>query len=169
MTDEEKGSPHVLNAEEARATDIVFTVVCTGPTVLSDGKLGLVLQVVEANGTLNPVRKVFGEKSCRKANISLGGIYKVEANADFSTAIIAGAKYQGLWPNEAERAGWKTAERALTIERAAQKRQKSDAENNAMIAALAPIRKAYVLTNSVGRLAIEVQVLAYLRGVRIIP
>jgi hypothetical protein len=73
-----------------------------------------------------------------------------------------------LWENQDDRTRWKTEERALNVARMARKRQKQDSERNALIEALRPIRDIYFTTNATGRLAIEVQVLAYLRGIKII-
>jgi hypothetical protein len=155
-----------MNADQ-KADMRRFLVACTGLTELSDGKVGVVLQIVKPDGTLDTTRKVFAEKACKKVSMFIGSTYQVEATEDFSTAIIAGAKYQGIWANDADRAEWKTLERAFTLERAAKKRHASDADRNAMSESLAPIREAYRKTNSVGRLAIEIQVLAYLRGQKI--
>jgi hypothetical protein len=144
-----------------------FLTVCVGPTDLADGKVGMILQIVKEDGTLVPEHRVFNEKNFRKANIFVGGMWEIEGNEDFTSVVLVGAKYKGLWPNEADRTRWKTEDRSFQIAREAKKRQSNDKERNAMVEALRPIRDVWMGTNMLGRLAIEVQVLAYIRGMKV--
>jgi hypothetical protein len=156
-----------MTDEQAKPAMTVQLIVCSGVTELDDGKLGMILQAVDEAGKISGERHPFSEKACRKGNIFLGGMYKVDANENLTSVVMNSAKYQGLWPNEVERTRWKADERALEIERAARKRQAADKSRNAMLDALRPIREAWQSTNSVGKLALEVQVLAYIRGMKI--
>lgn len=137
-------------------------VVCTGITELTDGKLGAVLQEV-IDGKIDPRRLVFEEKFTAKAFVRTGGTYTLPATADFSRARIKDAKYEGLWGDEADRIRWKADEDALRGARNALKRQKLDLSSNPIREALEPLRIAWIETNYTGRLALEVQLLAYLR------
>lgn len=143
-----------------------YKVVCTGVAELADGKLGTILQQVNDDGTVDPRNRIFDEKKCTKAFIRTGGVYEIEANDTFTRAFVASPKYQGMWANEHDRVKWQATERSIKLARAAKKQMKDDVSQNAMMDVLAPIREAYRKTNHLGRLAIEVQVLAYLRNVK---
>jgi hypothetical protein len=150
--------------EDNKEPMTVRSVVCTGITELTSGKLGVVLQEIIDGVVSRTNRTVFDEKSCSKAMIRTGAVYNIEFNAEFSSARLAGAKYVGLWPNEEDRIKWRAQDDALKGERAAKKRQKLDLSDNAIKKALDPLRDVWIATNYTGRLALEVQILAYIRG-----
>lgn len=141
-----------------------YTVVCTGLTELSDGKLGVVLQLTDAENMIGSERYIFAEKFASKALIRTGGMYKIEFNADMTQAGISKAKYVGQWPIEQDRIKWRAADDALKGAQAALKRQRLDMQDNVVKNALASLRDVWIKTNYTGRLALEVQVLAYLRN-----
>lgn len=144
--------------------NITHRMVCTGVTELASGKLGTVLYKINEDGSKSQITAIYDERKCAKAMIRNGGIYDLEAAPDFSSAILSSAKYKGLWPNEADRVRWRADEDILRGKRAAKKRQKLDLSSSAIKTALQPLREAWHDTNSLGRLALEVQVLAYLRS-----
>ena len=167
------------NPDTNKETMTEHKVVCTGLTELTDGKLGVVLQrVVPADRfhpqpgypdvVIHPDRHVYEEKFAKKAFIRTGGMYSVEFSADFSRARVTQATYVALWPDEKDRIVWQASDTAITVARAANKRRKLDLSSNAIKNALQPLRDVWLNTNYTGRLALEVQILAYLRNGKVI-
>lgn len=142
--------------------------VCVGKTISDDKKPCYILSRVLDNGGRDATERIFTAKSLPLVRV--GRVYEIEApegKEDGSSIFGSTARFVERWPHEVEAAAWETVASAFDVEQAAKKRAKADADSKIMAECLAPLRKLYLKTNSVGKLAIEVQVLAYLRMVRV--
>jgi hypothetical protein len=91
-------------------------------------------------------------------------VYEVDADPSDSTRIyVNSARWLRLWENQEEAAVWQTTGAAFDTVELARKHEKQQTSRRLPIELLRPIREEYWRTNAVGRLAIEVRVLAYLR------
>lgn len=95
----------------------------------------------------------------------LGGVYAVEVGADGRGVFQAdpAPALLRLHDDEAQVALWQVLERAAEAGARAAKMSKS-AGLDAVLAVLAPLRRAHAATDALGRVAIEAAVLGYLRG-----
>ena len=135
--------------------------VHTGKVILSNKKPGLVFRPI-VNGQLAD-EKYYDTKGMPR--VSVGGVYQVKASG---TKIVPSSfKWLRTWEDTGQVAVWQTEARAFDTELRTRKQEKSETSVQHMLEVLAPLRKAYNRTNHIGRLAIEVQVLAYLRSYRI--
>jgi hypothetical protein len=94
----------------------------------------------------------------------VGNVYEVEVDASDPTRIYAdSARWLRVWDNEQEAAVWQVASAAFDTVELARKHEKQQTSRRLPLELLKPIREEYWRTNSTGKLAIEVRVLAYLR------
>lgn len=91
-------------------------------------------------------------------------MYEVDADPSDSTRLYANsARWLRLWESQEEAAVWQTTGGAFDTVELVRKHEKQQTSRKLPIELLRPIREEYWRTNAVGRLAIEVRVLAYLR------
>lgn len=100
----------------------------------------------------------------RRKKFIPGGVYEVETTPDHVTARTSTAAFIERWHDEAYVAQLQMAEKAQELTRDAAKRERIAADT--IREALKPLRKAYARSAYRDRLAIEIQVLAYLRSDR---
>jgi hypothetical protein len=138
--------------------------VCTGKAETNDGKTALVLRELCEDGSLADER-LFTAKDlhCR-----VGHVYRIRiSEAKGADSIYPStARWTSTYEDEAQVAAWQAKARAFDVEKAALREQKKAEGTQQMLEVLKPLRTIYQQTNTLGRLAIEVQVLAYLRQVR---
>ncbi len=93
--------------------------------------------------------------------MSVGSTYEIEAN---ETSIRPGtACWQGRYHNEEVLRTWQAMADANEIAERARKAEAAEKRSDLNFEALEPLRRAWLQTNSIGRLALEVRVLAYMR------
>lgn len=135
-------------------------LVCTGKA-RSKSEICWVFRVVLPDGKVGDER-VYGQKNLR--SIRVGHVYKLDVDATEPTRIyVDSARWLRVWGNEQEAAVWQTMAAAFDTEELARKHEKDQTSRRLPLELLRPIRKEYWRTNSSGRLAIEVRILAYLR------
>lgn len=94
----------------------------------------------------------------------MGNVYELDVDATEPTRIYAdSARWLRVWGNEPEAAVWQTMSGAFDTEELARKYEKDQTSRRLPLELLSPIRREYWRTNSAGKLAIEIRVLAYLR------
>ncbi len=142
-----------------------ITLVCVGKVYLSDGKVGLLFREVTTEGTLGNER-IYQHKGLQ--HLRIGAVYQVEVDPANPRSIYTNTfRWLRLWEDTAEASVWQVSSDAFdTLHLAAQQEKKQNARK-LPVELLAPLREEYWKTNALGRLAIEVRVLAYLRLVKI--
>lgn len=138
--------------------------VCTGKTETADGKQALILREVSEAGALG-VERLFAAKGllCR-----VGHVYRIQISETKGADSIypSTERWISQYADAEQVAAWQAAARALEVEKAAKRERKKAEGTQQMLEVLKPLRTIYQRTNALGRLAIEVQVLAYLRQLR---
>jgi len=143
-------------------------VVYTGRVELKGGKLGhslLLLSDFDASqDAFAMIHKgsPFSFKPGKQPR-TVGGIYRVLGHIeDGDLATIRG---DVTWDGERvpNAAAFEAYHKAAEVAHRARKAEEAEAKNGALAKALAGIRKSYVSTDSIGRLALEVVILAELR------
>ena len=138
--------------------------VCTGKTETADGKPALILRELSGADDLGTER-VFEAKGllCR-----VGHVYRIQISQTTGAASIFPStdRWISQYADAEQVAAWQAAARAFEIEKAAVRERKKAEGTQQMLEVLKPLRTIYQRTNALGRLAIEVQLLAYLRQVR---
>ncbi len=149
--------------------------VCCGYVTLESGKPGIAIAEVMAEpvapsdetasqfhipGTADLARlRIYERKLLR--HMSVGSTYEIEAN---ETSIRLGtARWQGRYRNEEVVRTWQAMADAYEIAERARKAEAAEKRSDLNFEALESLRRAWLQTNSIGRLALEVRVLAYLR------
>jgi hypothetical protein len=135
-------------------------LVCTGKA-RSKGELCWVFRLVLPDGKAGPER-LYSQK--RLKSIRVGNVYELDVDPSDPTRIyVDSPRWLRLWDDEHEAAVWQTASSAFDTAELARKHEKQQTSRRLPLELLKPIREEYWRTNSAGRLAIEVRVLAYLR------
>ena len=149
-----------MSTEPHKPARTTVQLVCIAK-VRSKGELCWLFRVVLPDGQSGPER-LYSQKSLK--SIRVGHVYEVDADpADPTRIYVDSARWLRLWGDEAEAAVWQTASAAFDTLELARKHQKQQTSRRLPLELLKPIRDEYWRTNSAGRLAIEVRVLAYLR------
>ena len=139
-------------------------VVSQGIRLSSNDKRHLALQRIDdrdnfiGNGWLFTPKKVV----CS----TVGGIYTIDAEIkeDGVSIEFGSARYAGQFGATALVGQWSIESKAAETELAAiAQAKKAKRDDSAALSCLAPLLKVYHNTNAVGRLALEVRVLHYLR------
>jgi hypothetical protein len=142
-----------------------IALVCTGKTYLQSGAIGLVFAEVTPEGALGNER-IYDQKNLKR--VRAGSVYDIEIDpANFRSIYPASIRWLHLWKDEAQIAVWQTLVDAFDTRDLAVKQERKQTGRKLPLERLAPLREHYWSTNSAGRLAIEVRVLAYLRQERI--
>ncbi len=142
--------------------------VYVGRAKITGGKLGSAwLPVMEyegdGRGKLAADTIAYGEK--KRTRRVIGGVYRIETKPDQSSARLSTAAYVEPWADRNAVMQWEAAENAVAVAEESKRVAKNVTPE--MLRALEPIRKQYGKTMSgVRRMAIELQVLAYLRSQR---
>ncbi len=98
-------------------------------------------------------------------HLTVGSTYEIEAN---ETSIRPStARWQGRYHNDEVVRTWQAMADACEIAERARKAEAAEKRTDLNFQALEPFRRAWLRTNSIGRLALEVRVLAYLRMQRV--
>jgi hypothetical protein len=140
-----------------------LVLVCTGKIRLTAGGLALVFREVSVDGTAGPER-IYNRKNLER--IRVGAVYEVETDPEVPTQIyINTLRWLRLWGDKNEAALWQLAADAFDTRELAARQERKENNRKLPVELLEPIRKQYRETNAVGRLAIEVRILAYLRMV----
>lgn len=132
-------------------------VVCVGRVRAKGDKLGVKFAVLDDEGRPGETA-IFGGRQVR--HCVAGGVYGVLLGAK-------GARGEFTWlrtyPDEAAVARWQAESDAAEVAHRARKLEKNADRRNEMVEALAPVREAYGRADRIGRLALEVVLLEYLR------
>ena len=143
----------------------VITLVCVEKVYLAASKIGLRFQEVTGDGSLGAER-IYERKGL--THIRVGAVYQVEADpANPRTIYPNTLRWMKLWDNIEEASVWQLAADAFDTRHLAAQQEKKQNARRLPIERLAPFRDLYWKTNALGRLAIEVRVLAYLRQVSV--
>jgi len=137
-------------------------MVCLGACKLTGGKLGTLYHFVEPGDVLGEAFPVARSKG--KDGVP-GGVYLIPTDAERSKAQFVNRQWSRMWPDAEAVAQWRAKSDALEVSHRHAKRT-AGKEREALEAALAclePIRKLYMGTDRLGKLALEVAVLDYLR------
>src|SRR5579859_871524 len=141
--------------------------VCTGKTETADGKPAIILRKLSEANELGTER-LFASKGlhCR-----VGHVYRIQVSETKGADSIfpSTERWISQYANAEQVAAWQAAARAFEIEKAAARERKKAEGTQQMLEVLKPLRTIYQRTNALGRLAIEVQLLAYLRQGRGLP
>ena len=152
------------STQEAKPEQPTALFVCTGKAETTDGKTALVLRQLYGGGKLADER-LFTAKDfhCR-----VGHVYRIRISEIKGADSIypSTARWISAYEDEAQAAAWQAAARAFDVEKAARRERKKAEGTQQMLEVLRPLRTIYQRTNALGRLAIEVQLLAYLRQAR---
>lgn len=148
---------------------------CCGFVTLDSGKAGIAIAEVmdepvkpgddtasqfHIPGTDDLARVRIHERKALR-HLSIGSTYEIEAN---DTSIRPStARWQGRYHNDEVVRTWQGMADAYEIAERARKAEAAEKRTDLNFDALDPLRRAWLQTNSVGRLALEVRVLAYLR------
>jgi hypothetical protein len=142
-----------------------ITVACVGKTYLSDGKIGLVFRDVNPDGSMGDER-IYQFKGLQ--HLRVGAVYEVEVDDQNPRSIYTRTfRWLRLWDKTDEAAVWQLAVDAFDTRHLAAQQEKKHNARKLPVELLAPIREEYRRTNPLGRLAIEVRILAYLKQVKI--
>jgi hypothetical protein len=149
--------------------------VCCGYVTLESGKPGIAIAEVMAEpvepsdetasqfhipGTGDLARlRIYERKLLR--HFSVGSTYEMEAND--KSIRPSTARWQGRYHNDEVVRTWQAMADAYEIAERARKAEAAEKRTDLNFEALEPFRRAWLQTNSIGRLALEVRVLAYLR------
>ncbi len=162
MSAENANSPETPKSEPPTAL-----FVCTGKAETTDGKPALILRELTEASELGEER-IFASKGllCR-----VGHIYRIQISETKGADSIfpSTERWISQYADAEQVAAWQAAARALDVEKAAARERKKAEGTQQMLEVLKPLRTIYERTNALGRLAIEVQLLAYLRQVRGLP
>ena len=133
------------------------------------GKVGIRFIHVLADDVLDTSDALdFPVKRSTVGSLRAGAVYNVEVKRDPTdpgkvSARIASRTYAGMFSDSARVSIWQTAEREREITKRLAQKEKTETARNYIREALAPVRQLYTRTDAVGKMAIEVQVLSYLR------
>ena len=94
--------------------------------------------------------------------LRLGGVYSIEATDEMIRPRTA--QFIRAWDHAEEVAGWRLRENAARAAVKMAKEEKAITSWQAQLEILAPLRKTYMRSGSLMRRALEIAVLAYLRG-----
>lgn len=131
--------------------------VYTGREWISGGKVGGTLRPIDEHGEVGQPR--YYERKALRMLIIVGGVYEIEAS---DTQIKPhSAKFLNVYEDKDTVEYWRLQDRKFETERLLKAREK--AAKTFDLSGLNEIRDAYRRTNARGRLAIEVELLAYLR------
>lgn len=146
-------------------TKFQMYVIALGAVGLDKGKLYYGFQPCTPNGV--PTGQ---ERACfsKKYSFTTAGVYAMEADlidGEISTIYPNSFKYMGLVTDDDQAATIKLQAEAVTTEHTArQQAKKALNDKTVILETLKPLRKAYAKTNAVGRLALELRILNYLRN-----
>ncbi len=144
----------------------IYELVCTGKALTRSNKTSIVFELLDAdrNSTGRELAYSFGKnfRQCR-----LGSVYSApfETLTEGSAVIISNKlEWVRLWPNTADCIRWQEAWRSFEILERAKRQEKKQTGLRPALDAIRPMRQLLLKTDYLGRLALEVQVLNYLRG-----
>jgi hypothetical protein len=144
-----------------------ITIACFAKTYLDDGKIGLVFREIAEDGSLGDER-IYRHKGLE--HLRIGATYEVEIDVNNPRSIYTKTlRWLRLWDKAHEAAAWQLASDAFDTRHLALRQEKKQNARKLPVELLAPIRDEYRRTNYLGRLAIEVRVLAYLRQIKVSP
>jgi len=138
---------------------------CSGVVIFSNNKPSKAFRLVNDDGTLSDEIVYFSGKS-----LSLcwpGQVYKVEADLEKGgvKTIYGRPEFHEVYGDEKQRAEDRiTSEANQTVITAMTQSKKAETSKSDILNVLKPLRRAYDKTNALGRIAIEVRVLQYLRN-----
>ena len=110
------------------------------------------------------------ERACfdKSYSLTLAGVYSVDADlvdGEINTLYVNTFKYLGLVTDDEQAATIKLQAEALKTEHTARcQAKKSLNDKTVILDVLKPLRKAWANTNAVGKMALEVRILSYLRN-----
>lgn len=149
--------------------------VCCGYVTLESGKPGIAIAEVMPEpvppsdeaasqfhipGTGDLARlRIYERKLLR--HFSVGSTYEIEANEKSTRPSTA--RWQGRYQNNQVVRTWQAMADAYEIAERARKAEAAEKRSDLNFEALEPLRRAWLQTNSIGRLALEVRVLSFLR------
>jgi hypothetical protein len=156
-----------MTTDATRPPRLHIIVVCVGKTYLNDGKIGLAFRDVSPDGSTGEDR-IYQYKGLQ--HLRVGAVYEVEVDSQNPRSIYTSTfRWLRLWDKTGEAAVWQLAVDAFDTQHLIAQQEKKRNARRLPLELLAPIRDEYWRTNPLGRLAIEVRVLAYLRQIRIPP
>ncbi len=143
-------------------TQPTIKLVCVGK-VHAKKELCLLFRIVASDHTLGDER-IYAHKHLKQVRV--GNVYEVEIGKEDPTRIYTNTiRWVCVWKDQTEAAIWQAAAAAFDTLELAKKFEKKETGRQLPLELLKPLREQYWKTNSMGRLAIEVRVLAYLRMV----
>lgn len=138
------------------------THVYIGKCLLTGGKTGRLFQRENNDGTLAEETTAWSFRKTR--HFGVGGRYLVLVQrGETIMAKWEKCRYLGMYSDKDSVAEWQTAARIYDIQQRVKREERTETAENLIKNALEPVRKLYRRTDRVGQLAIEVQVLSYLR------
>lgn len=153
--------------ESAPPTTITAEVVCIGPCFLVGNKPAIELALIERKGAINiPGRSLTYSQSKAFAGVRAGFVYSAEfRQLDEEHAIIipTSLRYQRVFDNPESVLRWQAMETAHHITQRAKKAQRHAQATREVLERLKPLRAIYQRTDRLTKLALEVQLLDYLR------
>lgn len=164
-----------MTSEQPADDFIKRLFVCCGYVTLESGKAGIAIAEVMPEpvppsgetasqfhipGTGDLARLRIHERKLLR-HFTVGSTYEIEAN---ETSIRPSTvRWQGRYHNDEVVRTWQAMADAYEIGERARKAEAAEKRTDLNFEALEPLRRAWLQTNSLGRFALEVRVLAYLR------
>ncbi len=149
---------------DSKAPAATIHLVCTGK-IRCQKELCWTFRVTFPEAQAGAER-IYSQKNFN--NVRVGHEYTFDVDPNEPTRIyVNSARWLRVWRDQKEAAVWQTATAAFDTEELARKQERQQTSRRLPFELLQPIRDLYWRTNSAGRLAIEVRVLAYLRLVPI--
>lgn len=148
---------------------------CCGFVTLDSGKAGIAIAEVmpepvkpddgtpsqfHISGTGDLARIRIHERKALR-HLAIGSTYEIEA--DDTSIRPSTARWHGRYCDDDVVRTWQAMADAYEVAERARKAEAAEKRTDLNFDALEPLRRAWLQTNSVGRLALEVRVLAYLR------
>jgi hypothetical protein len=163
--------PKPAPAAKEKQKMVPRTYVCLGLRRIDETQLALTLKELGKDGTLGEDKNFDAKR--KHAVIRCGGVYEIESSEDGKSLLLSGAKYMGSYLDRA--ADRPAAQRLVTewdalTEAAviAVRMEKENAKLNGnglqLYETLAPIRAAYMKTDTYGRKALVALVIRVIEG-----
>lgn len=148
------------------AKPITREVVCTGKTLLKSNKKGIEFILLDDTGAKTERVLIYQANKGVLRHAKAGYVYRLdfsELTNESGIALVNTLVYDRPWGNSVEAMKWQETERALEISLRAIRKEKNETGTRLALEALMPLHELWAKTDHIGRLALEIQVLNYIR------
>ena len=142
--------------------------VCTGLIRTSENPNKLLVELYKLDELEQPVRErpFLFENNKRTRGLRLGGVYSIEAKIEADRHFIrpGTATFVRAWDNVEEVAGWRLRQDGAKNALKLTQQERKLTERHEQLKVLEPLQRAWSRSDRLGRRALEVAVIAFLRG-----